>query len=83
MKFFQKENQATDTSYPFFTHWLHLNKGCTQSLKCNLVNFEVPKLENHCLSLVQKSIWDLKIDKITFQTGVYILYSSRICVVTG
>jgi hypothetical protein len=32
--------------------------------------------------IVQKSIWDLKIDKITFQTRVYILYSSEICVAT-
>ena len=34
-------------------------------LKCNLV-----------ISIVKKSIWDLKIDKITFQIGVYILHSS-------
>ena len=33
--------------------------------------------------IVHKSIWDLKIDKITFQTGMYILYSSEICVAMG
>ena len=27
--------------------------------------------------------WDLKIDKITFQTSVYILYSSEIYATTG
>ena len=32
---------------------------------------------------IYKSIWDLTIDKITFQTGVYILYSSEIYVTTG
>ena len=32
---------------------------------------------------MQESIWDIKINKIAFQTGVYILYSSEIYVATG
>ena len=43
-------------------------------LKCNIVNFFIPNF----FFGVQKSIWDLKIDKITIQTGECILYSSEI-----
>ena len=41
-------------------------------LKCNLVNFKIPNE-----FLYYAFFCDLKIDKITFQTGVYILYSSE------
>ena len=35
------------------------------------------------ISIVQKYFWDLKVDKITFEMGIYILYSCEICVVTS
>ena len=66
-------------SNPFLDRF-HLNKDVHTHLKCNLVNFEIPKSFPY---VVQKSIWDLKIDKITFQMGVYILYSSEIYAATG
>ena len=53
---------------PLSLHRSHLNEGCMHIyLKCNLVTIEIPNLFPY---LVQKSIWDLKIDKITFQLGV-------------
>ena len=53
--------------FPFeFINRSHLNKGCYgmlhTPLKCNVVNFDIPN--------GQKSIWDIKTDKITFQRGV-------------
>ena len=36
---------------------------CDTNLNCNLVNLKIPLYNK---SMIQKSIWDLKIDKITF-----------------
>ena len=69
--FFAPRYQPTaDTSKPIFIlSLIHLN------LKRNL---EIP---NRCL-YNGNNFGNPKIDKITFQTGVYILYSSEICVAT-
>ena len=48
-------------------HEIQLNEGYSAvftNLKCNLVNFEIP---NRFLYSMELSIWNLKIDKITFQ----------------
>ena len=65
---------GTDNPLPIFTqtlHRSHLNKRCYgmlhPPLKCNLVNFDIL---NGFLYVLWKSIWDIKIDKITFQRGV-------------
>ena len=44
-------------------------------LRCNFVTFEIPKSFSF---LVQKSIWDLKIDQITFQMGVCTVHTAFI-----
>ena len=52
-------------------HEIQLNEGYSTvitNLKCNLVNFEIP---NRFLYSMELSIWNLKIDKITFQMMHY------------
>ena len=47
------------------------------------LHFSILSMPKNLSRKVDKSIWDLKIDEIIFQTGVYILYLSEICAVTG
>ena len=75
----QLENRATHLILlDAVWHWLLLrkeSKECPENdedtyLKCNLVNFVIPKLFYYVCTKTSKtktSIWDLKIHKITFQ----------------
>ena len=65
---------------PLKSHFGGGSRKCTTahtSLKCNLVNFEIP---NEYTYVLWKWFWDLKIYKLTFQTCVYTSLQNEILV---